>query len=84
MSGVNTGAPAIDAAALAPSLRAVLAEEQVPSRTPSPAPPATAPPFGSKAPRMLLELADHTEYQGISFGAEGKSIAGECVFQTGA
>ena len=32
---------------------------------------------------MVLELADGTEYQGISFGAEGKSISGECVFQTG-
>ena len=32
---------------------------------------------------MVLELADGTQYQGVSFGAEGKSISGECVFQTG-
>lgn len=31
----------------------------------------------------VLELSDGSAYQGISFGAEGKSIAGECVFQTG-
>ncbi len=32
----------------------------------------------------VLELADGTAFRGISFGAEGKSVAGECVFQTGA
>jgi carbamoyl-phosphate synthase/aspartate carbamoyltransferase len=32
---------------------------------------------------MLLELADGSAHRGISFGAEGKSISGECVFQTG-
>ncbi|SCZ87539.1 BZ3500_MvSof-1268-A1-R1_Chr2-2g05005 [Microbotryum saponariae] len=32
--------------------------------------------------KMLLELADGSAYEGFSFGAE-KSIAGECVFQTG-
>ncbi|BGP44932.1 Carbamoyl-phosphate synthase [Rhodotorula kratochvilovae] len=32
--------------------------------------------------RMLLELADGSAYEGFSFGAD-KSIAGECVFQTG-
>ena len=31
----------------------------------------------------VLELADGTAFKGISFGAEGKSVAGECVFQTG-
>lgn len=31
----------------------------------------------------VLELADGSAFRGISFGAEGKSIAGECVFQTG-
>ncbi|RDX50766.1 carbamoyl-phosphate synthase [Lentinus brumalis] len=31
----------------------------------------------------VLELADGTAFRGISFGAEGKSVAGECVFQTG-
>lgn len=32
---------------------------------------------------MLLELKDGTTFQGHSFGAEGKSVAGELVFQTG-
>ncbi|KAH9939653.1 carbamoyl-phosphate synthase [Epithele typhae] len=31
----------------------------------------------------VLELADGTAVKGVSFGAEGKSVAGECVFQTG-
>ncbi|KAF9242852.1 hypothetical protein BU15DRAFT_86655 [Melanogaster broomeanus] len=31
----------------------------------------------------VLELSDGTACRGISFGAEEKSIAGECVFQTG-
>ncbi|KAH7103491.1 carbamoyl-phosphate synth [Auriculariales sp. MPI-PUGE-AT-0066] len=31
----------------------------------------------------VLELGDGTAYSGISFGAPGKSVAGECVFQTG-
>ncbi len=31
----------------------------------------------------VLELADGSAFRGISFGADGKSVAGECVFQTG-
>lgn len=31
----------------------------------------------------VLELSDGSAFRGISFGAEGKSVAGECVFQTG-
>lgn len=31
----------------------------------------------------ILELSDGTACRGISFGAEDKSVAGECVFQTG-
>ena len=39
---------------------------------------------GPKGPnKMLLELADGSAYEGYSFGAD-KSIAGECVFTTGA
>jgi hypothetical protein len=54
------------------------------SRVPSPAPLASAPPMGIKAGLdMVLDLADGTSYTGISFGAEGKSVSGECVFQTG-
>jgi hypothetical protein len=33
--------------------------------------------------KMVLELVDGTAFQGFSFGAKGKSISGECVFQTG-
>ncbi|KAF8840122.1 carbamoyl-phosphate synth [Paxillus ammoniavirescens] len=50
-----------------------------------PAPPVTFSPM--QAARIpfdaVLELSDGTAYRGISFGAEEKSIAGECVFQTG-
>ncbi|KAN0059974.1 Carbamoyl-phosphate synthase [Thecaphora frezii] len=50
----------------------------------TPYPPATSPPLGREdSTEMVLELADGTAYRGISFGAEGKSISGECVFQTG-
>jgi hypothetical protein len=38
---------------------------------------------GPKELETVLELADGTAYRGFSFGAEGKSVAGECVFQTG-
>lgn len=31
----------------------------------------------------ILELGDGSTFRGIAFGAEGKSVAGECVFQTG-
>ncbi|KAL0578161.1 Carbamoyl-phosphate synthase [Marasmius crinis-equi] len=31
----------------------------------------------------VLELGDGSAYRGINFGAQGKSVAGECVFQTG-
>ena len=80
MSG--TAAEAGVAAGIAPSLRSALAD--VPSRAPSPAPPAASTPLGHEsAPPMVLELADGTEYQGISFGAEGTSVSGEVVFQTG-
>ena len=38
---------------------------------------------GYAARRMVLELADGVAYAGFGFGAEGKSVSGECVFQTG-
>lgn len=31
----------------------------------------------------VLEFVDGSAYGGISFGAHNKSVAGECVFQTG-
>jgi carbamoyl-phosphate synthase/aspartate carbamoyltransferase len=51
-----------------------------------PAPPSTAFSINENAADVVegvLELADGSAYCGISFGAEKKSIAGECVFQTG-
>ncbi|EJT98255.1 carbamoyl-phosphate synth [Dacryopinax primogenitus] len=54
----------------------------------TPAPPVTVLPSALTATGFgngdaVLELADGTAYEGISFGAPGKSVAGECVFQTG-
>jgi carbamoyl-phosphate synthase/aspartate carbamoyltransferase len=61
------------------------------TRAPShcfPAPPISAPQLRASetknAPDAVLELIDGTAFCGISFGAQGKSVAGECVFQTGA
>lgn len=52
-----------------------------------PAPPVTTAPVGDdgvvEPQDGLLELIDGSAFRGISFGAEGKSVAGECVFQTG-
>ncbi|KAF7416241.1 hypothetical protein PC9H_002506 [Pleurotus ostreatus] len=50
-----------------------------------PAPPVTSPPILGEVPPsdVVLELNDGSAFSGISFGAEGKSVAGECVFQTG-
>ncbi|KAH8109140.1 carbamoyl-phosphate synth [Phellopilus nigrolimitatus] len=51
------------------------------------APATTALPNGRDSPskngNAVLELSDGTAFQGISFGATEKSVAGECVFQTG-
>lgn len=38
---------------------------------------------GVPSPDSALQLADGSVFSGISFGAEDKSVAGECVFQTG-
>ena len=51
-----------------------------------PASPVTFAPLHDNGIEMddgVLELVDGSAYRGISFGAEGKSVAGECVFQTG-
>lgn len=56
----------------------------VPSAVPAPsAEVINPPPLHLPSANAVLELADGTRYEGISFGAAGKSIAGECVFQTG-
>lgn len=68
-------------AAAAPSRPAV---SRTVSRLDVPSQPATAPPLGKEdSEEMVLELADGSSHKGISFGARGKSISGECVFQTG-
>lgn len=83
MTGASAQAQSLPAS-ISPAQRNALMESAPPSRSPSPAPPVTLAPMGHEgAPRMVLELADKTEFQGISFGAEGKSVSGECVFQTG-
>ncbi|KAF5347801.1 hypothetical protein D9756_010273 [Leucocoprinus leucothites] len=54
--------------------------------TTTPAPPVTAASLNENTTEIIdgvLELADGSAYCGISFGAEKKSISGECVFQTG-
>ncbi|KAF7796439.1 hypothetical protein EIP86_007616 [Pleurotus ostreatoroseus] len=58
---------------------------RVASRMPSgPAPPVVPTTSGeAHTTDAVLELADGTAFRGFSFGAEGKSVAGECVFQTG-
>ncbi|KAH7886615.1 hypothetical protein F5I97DRAFT_1868736 [Phlebopus sp. FC_14] len=50
-----------------------------------PAPPVTfySKKAGNSQNEAVLELSDGSAYRGISFGAEEKSVAGECVFQTG-
>lgn len=54
------------------------------SRVASPSAPATSAPLsGARGGDMVLELEDGGAFKGIGFGAEGKSISGECVFQTG-
>ncbi|KAF4622469.1 hypothetical protein D9613_009313 [Agrocybe pediades] len=51
-----------------------------------PASPVTSATLRDDANEMVdgvIELVDGTAYRGISFGAEAKSVSGECVFQTG-
>ncbi|KAJ7280306.1 hypothetical protein C8J57DRAFT_123196 [Mycena rebaudengoi] len=43
----------------------------------------TSPITASPDEDAVLELSDGSAFRGISFGAQGKSVAGECVFQTG-
>lgn len=48
-----------------------------------PAPPIATPQLYASGTDVVLELIDGTAFGGISFGAQGISVAGECVFQTG-
>ncbi len=71
-------------AQVAPAAHPGITRTQTAAILPAPALPASAPPLGeSHEANMVLELADGSAHSGISFGAEGKSISGECVFQTG-
>ena len=45
--------------------------------------PVTAVEDYSNVTTAALVLNDGSSFQGVSFGAEGKSISGEIVFQTG-
>jgi carbamoyl-phosphate synthase/aspartate carbamoyltransferase len=70
----------------ADGLRPVFAHSQ--SNSSFPAPPVTFSPLNdddvmSASNEAVLELNDGSAFRGISFGAEQKSVAGECVFQTG-
>ncbi|KDN40097.1 putative URA2-multifunctional pyrimidine biosynthesis protein [Tilletiaria anomala UBC 951] len=85
----NAASAAASGEAAASKLQSNPSKMQSVAPEPAPCPPATLPPLapGDAAPdaaaNMVLELADGTAYRGISFGAAGKSISGECVFQTG-
>ncbi|KAH9984927.1 carbamoyl-phosphate synth [Russula vinacea] len=85
---MSTVAPASsNASVLNSNVRPAVTRSQ--SYTPNgiPAPPIAAPQIRASetnnAPDAVLELIDGTAFCGISFGAPCKSVAGECVFQTG-
>ncbi|KAI9598530.1 hypothetical protein BDF19DRAFT_420159 [Syncephalis fuscata] len=69
---------------MSPSVDLVRSEQR-PTLLPSPPVSFRAEPSENEISQLLatLLLQDGTSYQGYSFGAEGKSIAGELVFQTG-
>ena len=46
-------------------------------------PPLPSIPTGGQNNDAVLVLADGSAFYGTSFGAQGKSVSGECVFQTG-
>jgi carbamoyl-phosphate synthase / aspartate carbamoyltransferase len=68
--------------------RPVISRSQSYAPNGAPAPPIVAPQLhageAKNALEAVLDLFDGTAFRGISFGAQGKSVAGECVFQTGA
>ncbi|TFK51491.1 carbamoyl-phosphate synth [Heliocybe sulcata] len=70
-----------------PPTRPVLARAASNMPNGYPQAPVTVPPQvnGDSAALVdaVLELADGTVLRGFSFGKEGKSVSGECVFQTG-
>ena len=50
---------------------------------PVPSIPASPSNIDGMVESAVLELNDGSIFRGFSFGAPGKSVAGECVFQTG-
>jgi hypothetical protein len=70
------------------NVRPAIARSQSYALNGIPAPPIAAPQLCASetknAPDAVLELIDGTAFRGISFGAQEKGVAGECVFQTGA
>ena len=86
---MSTVAPtAADSSNLNSNVRPVIARSQSYAPNGIPAPPIAAPQLRASetkiSPDAVLELVDGTAFRGISFGAQGKSVSGECVFQTGA
>ena len=80
MPASNLLSPTTSSPARPPITRTTTAQVGVPAS------PVTSPSLRDDGTEMLdavLELQDGTAFRGISFGAEGKSVAGECVFQTG-
>lgn len=87
MSGASAPSPPSNPLELAPSQppAAHALAKQPPSRnTNGILHPATAQPAGVENDAdTALELEDGSVNFGYAFGAKGKSISGECVFQTG-
>ena len=86
---MSTVAPASsDSSVLNSNVRPDIARSHSYAPNGIPAPPISAPQIlaseTKNAPDAVLELIDGTAFSGISFGAQCKSVAGECVFQTGA
>jgi hypothetical protein len=86
---MSTVAPASsNSSVLNSDVRPAIARSQSYAPNGFPAPPIAAPQIRAgetkNAPDAVLELIDGTAFCGISFGAQSKSVAGECVFQTGA
>ena len=83
--------PFANMSAIAPAssnVRPAIARSQSYAPNGIPAPPIASPHLLASetinAPDAVLELIDGTAFSGVSFGAQCKSVAGECVFQTGA
>jgi hypothetical protein len=88
-ANMSTVAPASSISSVLNSdVRPAIARSQSYAPNGIPAPPIAAPQIlaseTKNAPDAVLELIDGTAFSGISFGAQCKSVAGECVFQTGA